>query len=102
MVMANCRHSLDTRRHVSPGGQHPLLYASQYGCNDPYLEPGYLNTNNLSIAENYWTPFSNECPRAPHFLQDVIDRKPLPWLKSRTLLMIGDSVDRNNLNFFCS
>jgi hypothetical protein len=102
LAVINCRRSLETRFHVMPVGQNPFLYPPEYGCNDPYLEPGYLNTNNLSIAENYWTPFSDECPRAPHFLQDVIDRKPLPWLKSRTLLMIGDSVDRNNLNFFCS
>jgi hypothetical protein len=78
-----------------------LLRSSEHVCDDPYLEPGILTTNTTDIAQNYWTPFNPQCPRSQHFLQDVIDRKPLPWLQGRTLLMVGDSVDRNNLRFFC-
>ena len=36
-------------------------------------------------------------------LQDIIDRKPLPFLQGRTVLLDGDSIDRNALRFFqCS
>ncbi len=81
--------------------QHPYLEPNKNSCEDPFLEPGILTTNASDRAQNFWTPFNSDCPRAPHFLQDVIDRKPLPWLQGRTLLMVGDSVDRNNLRFFC-
>jgi hypothetical protein len=49
----------------------------------------------------FWNPFTPSCQRAPHFLQDIIDRRPLPWLQGKTLLLVGDSVDRNNGRFFC-
>jgi hypothetical protein len=90
----------DHHGHHDPH-QHPYLHPTEHQCQDPYLEAGYLTTNASEQSENFWTPFNSECPRAPHFLQDVIDRKPLPWLQGRTLLMVGDSVDRNNLRFFC-
>jgi len=80
--------------------QADLLPSDPDEC-DPYLKPGYLTTNPRNIAANFWTPFDRKCPRAPHFLQDVIDRKPLPWLQGKTLLMIGDSIERNNLRYFC-
>lgn len=83
------------------GSQHAnLLHSHRDEC-DPFLEPGYLTTNPYNTSENFWTPFDQDCPRPPHFLQDVIDRKPLPWLQGKTLLMVGDSVERNNLRFFC-
>jgi hypothetical protein len=68
---------------------------------DPYLEPGFLTTNPYDIAGTFWTPYDETCPRAPSFLQDVRDRKPLPWLDGRTLLLIGDSIERNNVRYFC-
>jgi len=85
----------------APRSQHPYLHPSPHKCDDPYLEAGYLTSNVSNTSENYWTPFNPECPRGPHFIQGVIDRKPLPWLQGKTLLMVGDSVDRNNLRFFC-
>ena len=68
---------------------------------DPYLQPGYLTINPHDITGTYWTPHDPSCPRAPSFLADVRDRRPLPWLEGRTLLLVGDSIERNNLRFFC-
>ena len=68
---------------------------------DPFLEPGYLSVDRNHTKGNFWTPFDPQCQRSPHFLQDVLDRKPLPWLKGRTVLLVGDAVERNNLEFFC-
>jgi len=34
-------------------------------------------------------------------VRNVIERKALPWLQGKTLLLVGDSMDRNNLHFFC-
>lgn len=68
---------------------------------DPFLEPGLLSVDHNHTKGNFWTPFDSKCRRAPHFLQDVLDRKPLPWLKGRTVLLVGDAVERYNLEFFC-
>ena len=68
---------------------------------DPFLEPGYLSVDRYHTKGNFWTPFDRKCPRSPHFLQDVVDRKPLSWLEGRTVLLVGDAVERNNLEFFC-
>jgi hypothetical protein len=80
--------------------QNPYLNLGDSNC-DPYLQPGVLITNKLDRDKNFWRSFNPECPRAPHFLPDVLQRKPLPWLQNKTLLLIGDSVDGNNLEFFC-
>lgn len=34
-------------------------------------------------------------------MADVLERKPLPWLQGRTVLLVGDSIDRFNLENFC-
>ncbi len=75
-----------------------ILHAQ--GC-DPFLEPGYLSVDHFNTKGNFWTPFGPHCTRSPQFLQDVLDRKPLPWLQGRTVLLVGDAVERNNLQFFC-
>lgn len=84
---------------VSP--QHPQSpYLDNSSC-DPYLQPGALTFNKLDTTQNFWTSFNPECPRAPHFMQDVLERKDLPWLQKKTVLMIGDSIDRNSVAYFC-
>jgi hypothetical protein len=86
----------------SLAGHQLYLYPTGDKCRDPFLEPGYLSFNSELPSGNFWTPFNTDCPPAPRYLQDVLDRRSLSWLQHKTVLMIGDSVDRNNLNFFCS
>lgn len=81
--------------------QHPMLTPTGDNCGDPFLQPGILTSNAWDRSQNFWKPFNRECPPYRQYLQDVIDRDPLPFLHNKTLLMIGDSVDRNNLRFFC-
>jgi hypothetical protein len=81
--------------------QHPMLTPTGDNCGDPFLQPGILTSNAWDRSQNFWKPFNKECPPYRQYLQDVIDRDPLPFLQNKTLLMIGDSVDRNNLRFFC-
>lgn len=83
-------------------GEEIFLVPTGDKCIDPYLEPGYLSFSTQSTNRNYWTPFNAECPPAPRYIQDVLDRRSLSWLQHKTVLIIGDSVDRNNVNFFCS
>ena len=101
------RHLLIYRREVpldksSLAGHQVYLYPTGDKCGDPFLEPGYLSFNTERTSGNFWTPFNTECPPAPRHLQDVLDRRSLSWLQHKTVLIIGDSVDRNNVNFFCS
>lgn len=83
--------------------QNPHLDYTNVTC-DPYLEYGYPTLNNQGedlIATNYWTSYNPDCRTAPRFMRDVVDRKPLPWLQNKTCLLLGDSVDRFNLDHFC-
>ena len=81
-------------------GTNKSNFLYMHDC-DPFLEPGHLSVDHFNTKGNFWTPYSRLCPRSPHFLQDVLDRKPLPWLQGRTVLLVGDAVERNNLQFFC-
>jgi hypothetical protein len=74
--------------------------AAAEGC-DPYFEPGYLNVNATDISQTFWQSFNPACPRAPHYLSDVLASKPLPFMQGKTVLMVGDSIDRNHVEFFC-
>ena len=80
--------------------QNSYLGLGDSNC-DPYLQPGVLITSKNDTDKNFWRSFNPECPRAPHFLPDVLQRKPLPWLQNKTVLLIGDSVEVNGLHHFC-
>jgi hypothetical protein len=68
---------------------------------DPYLLPGYLLTNENDTASPSWEPFDVAFPPPPQFLKNLMDHKSFPWLHGKTLLLIGDSVDRNNAAYLC-
>lgn len=71
--------------------------------NDPYLQPGTLTTRNGTddSVVPFWDPFDPFLPRPPPLLQIINERRPQPWLQNKTLLLIGDSVDRYFTQFFC-
>jgi len=92
---------------VNPTNRNPYLDYTNFNC-DPYLEPGYVTLDpNVSwpdsLLSNTWTPYDPQCqPPMPRLFQDVIDRKPLPWLNNKTCLFLGDSIERKNLEHFCA
>lgn len=78
----------------------PLKHST---VNDPYLRPGTL-TSRVGTGDSvipFWDPFDPSLPRPPHLLEAVIEREPLSWLLHKTLVIIGDSVDRYLTQFFC-
>ena len=76
--------------------EHPTLN------NDPYLHSGTLATRDgPDSVIHFWDPFDPSLSRPPHLLQTVRERQPLSWLQNRTILVIGDSVDRYATQFFC-
>lgn len=68
---------------------------------DPYLRPGFLLKNGTDSLTHFWVPFDPTVSPPPHLLRSVIERKPLPWLNGKTLLLVGDSVDRYAVEHFC-
>jgi hypothetical protein len=80
--------------------QNPYLDYDNFAC-DPYLEPGRVTLNPGKWTQSFWTSFNPKCPRAPQFMQDVIDRKQLPWLQGKTVLVLGDLVDHRILLYLC-
>jgi len=77
------------------------LHLDKEACRDLYLAPGLWTSNGSSISDNYWTPLDANCQHPPNLLQDIIDHKYLPFLRGRTVLVVGDSVDRYALDFAC-
>lgn len=71
-------------------------------CN-PFLELGYLHYNQTDDGENTWRPFRSDCPTSNLFKQlkdnlRINSSQPpdeaLKWITNRTVVLIGDSIDR--------
>lgn len=100
-------------------GAHPDYSDERLGgeC-DPFLEPGYLNFDPSNPINNTWIPFDpSRCDRSS-LLKPLLDdlqsfyRSPsvdyrthldraLPWLVNRTVVLIGDSIERFHARDFC-
>lgn len=89
---------------------------------DPFAEPGFLVRRPLALFERLWTwltgedctqhvdereplqtkwiPYSPSCEPAPDWLSLIArrDLEATAWLANRTILVLGDSVDRNGLH----
>ncbi|GAA6063029.1 hypothetical protein JCM10212_001008 [Sporobolomyces blumeae] len=70
------------------------------GLCDPFAEPGYLHVDDASPLSTRWIPFSDSCEPAPDWIATIARRDVahLAWLANRTVLVLGDSVDRNGLH----
>ncbi|GAA5932462.1 hypothetical protein JCM1841_000589 [Sporobolomyces salmonicolor] len=66
---------------------------------DPFAEPGFLNYDESAPLSARWIPFSPTCDPAPDWISLIAhqDISALSWLANRTILVLGDSVDRNGL-----
>ncbi|GAA5912095.1 uncharacterized protein JCM6883_007109 [Sporobolomyces salmoneus] len=66
---------------------------------DPFAEPGYLHVDDSSPLSTRWIPFSDTCEPSPDWISLIAsqDLSSLSWLANRTILILGDSVDRNGL-----
>lgn len=76
---------------------------------DPFAQPGALFLNIENVSSTVWEPFDKTC-KPSHLLplvemvmeSDVIDpRAALPWLVNKTVVLIGDSIERFSLDYFC-
>ena len=60
-----------------------------------------MNRNGPDSVVHFWDPLDPSLPRPPHLLQTIKERQPLPWLRNKTVLVIGQLVDRYATQFFC-
>jgi len=70
--------------------------------------PGYLHYDANHTLNNNWVPFDARCPPVS-FLKPLVKdlqnpsstNHALPWLVNRTLVLIGDSIERFHARDFC-
>ncbi|SCV69242.1 BQ2448_2262 [Microbotryum intermedium] len=69
---------------------------------DPFAEPGFLHYDPENPFGTRWIPYPESCEPAPDWLSLLAkkDTNRLSFLKNRTILILGDSVDRNALHHF--
>ncbi|KAG0149726.1 hypothetical protein CROQUDRAFT_653283 [Cronartium quercuum f. sp. fusiforme G11] len=82
------------------------------GCN-PFEEPGYINFDPNHYLNNTWKTYTPDC-QPDNLMKQLVDdlqrysrgrdrtsARVLPWLQNRTVLLIGDSLERFHLRDFC-
>lgn len=74
-------------------------------CN-PFQRKGFLHYNSTDPGDNTWRPYSPDCPPSNLFQRlkqdlhsraepfDESDQDEFAWLRNRTVVLIGDSIDR--------
>jgi hypothetical protein len=70
---------------------------------NPYLSPGYLTSSHLDASLNLWNPFAPSCS-TPSLYPLLLSRDLSPrnsWLRGRTIVVWGNSVDRLRVLDFC-
>ncbi|EGG08822.1 uncharacterized protein MELLADRAFT_84382 [Melampsora larici-populina 98AG31] len=82
----------------------------QEECN-PFQQLGYLHYNQTDYGDNTWRPYQKECRPSNLFSklkQDLLvnsraeNDERFKWLQNRTLVLIGDSIERWHLFDFCT
>ncbi|SCV72175.1 BQ2448_4869 [Microbotryum intermedium] len=109
--------------HV-PAKKRPTYHLSEFNCN-PFEELGRLVVNVDNVTANVWAPYDRSCAPS-NYMKDLYrsandnspfkpkpvsvtefehgasaNRRWLPWLVDRTVLIHGDSIDRFHLKDFC-
>lgn len=83
----------------------PASRAHYRRCN-PYSQRGVLLVNTTDAASNRWQPFSSSPRCQPlDFLSALNSSTPLvdlEFARNKTILLYGDSIDRGNVQNFCS
>ncbi|KNZ52150.1 hypothetical protein VP01_3672g1 [Puccinia sorghi] len=82
-------------------------------CN-PFQRKGFLHYNSTDPGDNTWRPYSPDCPPSNLFQRlkqdlhsraepfDESDQDEFAWLRNRTVVLIGDSIDRYHNVDFCN
>lgn len=77
----------------------PSLCLLLYHCTHLFYTLGKQHVDDSSPLSTRWIPYSDSCEPAPDWIHSIQshDLSSLSWLANRTILVLGDSVDRNGL-----
>ncbi|KAG0149729.1 hypothetical protein CROQUDRAFT_59013 [Cronartium quercuum f. sp. fusiforme G11] len=98
-----------SQRTVSQPG--PTMASSIPERCNPFNQRGYLHYNQTDYGDNTWRPYRKDCPPSNLFAQlkedllvnpNLVEDGPFKWLENRTVVLIGDSIDRWHLFDFCT
>lgn len=80
----------------------PDVYGGTRVNCDPYALPGYIDYDKNNFNKTHWVGYNDDCKaiHPPPILQ-LRDGMDFPDLKDKSVLFIGDSVDRQNAAFSC-
>lgn len=92
--------------------EHPISQrpSSAETCN-PFEQHGYLHYNQTDYGDNTWRPYQKDCPPSNLFsklkedllVNPTLEKDgPFKWLQNRTVVLIGDSIERWHLFDFCT
>lgn len=64
---------------------------------------GSFHVDYSEPSNNYWTPSEKGCT-APRYVQQLRngDYESLQWMKNKTIILFGDSIERDHVSLFCS
>lgn len=78
------------------------LRGSASNCN-PFTIPGKFHVDYSDASNNYWQPNDARCP-APRYMSQLRsgDYSGLDWMRGKTVVLIGDSLERDHVSLFAS
>lgn len=102
-------------RRLSLSSSKASLLSSRATCN-PYARQGKFEIDYAEPSNNVWLPApssgsgkkrsiaSGDCAAAPQYMAHLrnADFAGLEWMRNRTVLLIGDSIERDHVSLFCS
>lgn len=85
------------------GGRGVQIFGT--ACN-PYSVPGNLQIDYAEPSNNFWEPKQSKGGKciAPRYMQKLRagDSEGMDWLTGRTVVLIGDSIERDHVTQFCN
>ena len=89
-------------RHKS--ARHYLTRQSTSTSCNPYIVSGNFHADYSEPSNNYWEPIDAATCRAPQYVKQLRagDYKGMEWMQNRTVVLLGDSIERDHVNLFCS
>lgn len=95
--------SLTSASGVRDPSTRPDGVLAKFECN-PFDHLGRLQVDLTNLSGNVWAPWDAHCAPSTYLnsiARDSTTQKHLEWLVDRTILLQGDSIDRNHLGDFC-
>lgn len=95
--------AISTYSFISPSSVFSLVkpFSRPPACN-PYAVSGTLHIDYSEPANNHWEPTDKTCP-SPRYMRQLINGNyaGLDFMRDKTVLLYGDSIERDHVSLFC-